>query len=79
MKSLALTDLARGDYVTTWVYVGGGRPGWERSNIVLLRVVRVNRVTVTVKDAQGHVRRIGPEVLTGTLPADQAWKTIPLD
>lgn len=55
-----MTDVTPNDRVYRWVWVGGR--DWD---IQTLTVVRVNRLTVTVRTDQGSTMRINPNDLRG--------------
>jgi hypothetical protein len=56
---MKLADIKPGDYVYGWAETGTRYNGTEQSPFYA-RVIRVNRLTVTVVDENGHTQRVDP-------------------
>lgn len=61
-----IENLQAGDRVYRWVWTGG-----DDADLQTLTVIRVNRVTVTVKTDAGTVLRIPPRDITGRVDWDE--------
>lgn len=65
-----LTDLTAGDRVSAFVWTGDHK-GASRAGPIYLTVVRVNRVTATVRYEDGHTQRIGAHLLNAKVTDEE--------